>query len=123
MKNTIIDNINKHLELRGVKQIWIAEMIDMNPMVLSNILNKKNKKIDIETLDQIANALHVDLQELFDTDYISKLQAETFYEEESDLHLEYYKEGLDEKDAIIMENIISVMDIISAFKKANRCSG
>lgn len=122
MKNTIIDNINKHLELRGIKQVWIAEMIGMEPIMLNNILNKKNKYIDIDTLEEISNVLDVDLKELFDIDYISKLQVETFYEGEIDSHLEYYKEGLDEKEAIIIENIITVMDIIAVFKEANKYS-
>lgn len=71
-------------------------MIDMNPMVLSNILNKKSKKIDIDTLDQIANALHINLKELPDSAYISKLENENSYEEQGQYSF-YYKDGLTRK--------------------------
>ena len=63
-KDIIINNINKFMKAKGIKQNWIADMLDMNTMTINNILNFKSKRVDLDELENIANALDLTIDEL-----------------------------------------------------------
>ena len=46
-KDILINNINMFIKAKGIKQNWIADMLDMNKMTISNILNSNCKKVDL----------------------------------------------------------------------------
>ncbi|MFA9396845.1 MAG: helix-turn-helix domain-containing protein [Clostridiaceae bacterium] len=69
MKDIIIKNINKFMKIKGIKQNWLADMLDMNKMTISNILNGKSKKVDLDELCSIANVLDLTIDELSKEDF------------------------------------------------------
>lgn len=68
-KNIVINNLNAYIKEKGIKQNWIADMLDVNKMTISNILNFKTKKVDLDELENIANVLDLTIEELSNKDF------------------------------------------------------
>ncbi len=68
-KEMIINNLNAYIKAKGIKQNWIAEMLDVNKMTISNILNFKTKKVDLDELENIANVLDLTIEELHNENF------------------------------------------------------
>lgn len=65
----IVDNIKWLINSKGMKQGVVAERAGFTPQDFSNMLNERRKLIRAEHLPAIADALKVDVNELF---YLSK---------------------------------------------------
>ena len=63
--NKIVTNIRELIEARGMKQGVVAERAGFTPQDFSNMLNERRKLIRVEHLPAIANAIGVDIKELF----------------------------------------------------------
>lgn len=61
----IVENIKKIIEKKGMKQSVVANRAGFTAQDFSNMLNKRRKLIRVEHLPTIANALGVEIQELF----------------------------------------------------------
>lgn len=68
-KDIVINNLNAYIKEKGIKQNWIADMLDVNKMTISNILNFKTKKVDLDELENIANVLDLTIEELSHEDF------------------------------------------------------
>lgn len=63
--DTIIDNIKMLISKKGMKQSVVAERAGFTPQEFSNILNERRKLLRIEFMPPIAQALEVDMNELY----------------------------------------------------------
>lgn len=61
----IVENIKKIIETKGMKQSVVAKRAGLTAQDFSNILNKRRKLLRVEYIPAIANALGVEIQELF----------------------------------------------------------
>lgn len=61
----VINNIKILIEQKGMKQSVVANRAGLTAQDFSNILNKRRKLLRVEHLPAIANALGVEIQELF----------------------------------------------------------
>ena len=61
----IVNNIRGLIETKGMKQGIVAERAGFTPQDFSNMLNERRKLIRAEHLPAIANAIGVDIKELF----------------------------------------------------------
>lgn len=68
-KDIVINNLNAYIKEKNIKQNWIADMLDVNKMTISNILNFKTKKVDLDELENIANVLDLTIEELSHEDF------------------------------------------------------
>ena len=62
-KMKVGDNIRTWRELKGLKQVDLAQRIDISPEALSNIENGVSKP-NIERLEDIADALEIEVSQL-----------------------------------------------------------
>ena len=63
--DAIIDNIKMLISKKGMKQSVVAERAGFTPQEFSNILNERRKLLRIEFMPPIAQALDVDMNELY----------------------------------------------------------
>ena len=61
----IISNIKTIIRDKGMKQCIVAERAGFTPQDFSNILNERRKLLRAEYLPPIADALKVDINDLF----------------------------------------------------------
>lgn len=120
-KDILINNINKFIKAKGIKQNWIADMLDMNPMSINNILNFKSKRVDLDELENIANVLDLTIDELSNDDF--EVPKDVF----DDLKIEEPAiafcgdVNIQNKNTIsILENLIGIINIIDSVKTANK---
>ena len=66
--NLIGKNIKKNRINRGLKQHDLAKMLYMSDSFIAKLESKTRQTISIDTLEQIANALDVDIKEFFNRD-------------------------------------------------------
>lgn len=69
----IVANIKWLINSKGMKQGVVAERAGFTPQDFSNMLNERRKLIRAEHLPAIADALKVDVNELF---YLSKKERQ-----------------------------------------------
>lgn len=120
-KDILINNINKFIKAKGIKQNWIADMLDMNTMTINNILNFKSKRVDLDELENIANVLDLTIDELSKEDF--EIPKDAF----NDLIIEEPviafcgNVNIQDKNTIsILENLIGIINVIDSVKTANR---
>lgn len=63
--DALIDNIKKLISKKGMKQCVVTERAGFTPQEFSNILNDRRKLLRVEFLPPIAQALEVDMNELY----------------------------------------------------------
>ena len=63
--DAIINNIKMLISKKGMKQSVVAERAGFTPQEFSNILNERRKLLRIEFMPPIAQALDVDMNELY----------------------------------------------------------
>ena len=66
--DAIINNIKMLISKKGMKQSVVAERAGFTPQEFSNILNERRKLLRIEFMPPIAQALDVDMNELYGVD-------------------------------------------------------
>ena len=66
--NVIGKNIKKNRIKKGLKQHDLANMLYMSDSFIAKLESKTRQTISIDTLEQIANALDVDIKEFFEND-------------------------------------------------------
>jgi len=120
-KEILINNINMFIKAKGIKQNWIADMLDMNTMTINNILNLKSKRVDLDELENIANVLDLTIDELSNEDF--KVPKDVF----DDLKIEEPAiafcgdVNIQDKNTIsTLENLIGIINVIDSVKTANR---
>jgi len=120
-KDILINNINMFIKAKGIKQNWIADMLDMNTMTINNILNLKSKRVDLDELENIANVLDLTIDELSNEDF--KVPKDVF----DDLKIEEPAiafcgdVNIQDKNTIsTLENLIGIINVIDSVKTANR---
>ena len=64
--NTIGKNIKKHRKNKGMKQHDLAQSLFLSDSFIAKLESKTRQTISIDTLEQIANVLGVDITEFFD---------------------------------------------------------
>lgn len=63
--NTIGKNIKKHRKSKGLKQHDLASKLYMSDSFIAKLESKTRQTISIDTLEQIADVLEVDITEFF----------------------------------------------------------
>lgn len=76
----IINNIKRILAAKGMKQIVVAERAGFSPQEFSNMLNERRKLLRVEYMPAIAEALDVDIHELYQREEVSKENASLCHE-------------------------------------------
>lgn len=61
----IVNNIKALIDAKGMKQGVVAERAGFTPQDFSNMLNERRKLIRVEHLPAIADALKVNVNDLF----------------------------------------------------------
>ncbi|WP_317395695.1 helix-turn-helix transcriptional regulator [Blautia hydrogenotrophica] len=61
----IIQNIKSIINRKGMKQKVVAERAGFTPQEFSNILNERRKLLRVEYMPAIADAMEVDVNELY----------------------------------------------------------
>lgn len=117
----IINNINMFIKAKGIKQSWIAEMLDTNKMNISNILNLKAKRIALDYLESIANVLDLTIDELSKEDFKIKEDVFDTLKIEEPAIAFCGNVNIDDKDTIdTLENLIGIINVIDSIKSANK---
>lgn len=76
----IINNIKRILTAKGMKQVVVAERAGFSPQEFSNMLNERRKLLRVEYMPAIAEALDVDIHELYQREEASKENASLYHE-------------------------------------------
>ena len=76
----IINNIKRILAAKGMKQVVVAERAGFSPQEYSNMLNERIKLLRVEYMPAIAEALDVDIHELYQREEVSKENASLYHE-------------------------------------------
>lgn len=63
--NTIGKNIKKYRKINGLKQHDLASSLYLSDSFIAKLESKTRQTISIDTLEQIANYLNVDITEFF----------------------------------------------------------
>lgn len=63
--NTIGKNIKKYRKINGLKQHDLASNLYLSDSFIAKLESKTRQTISIDTLEQIANYLNVDITEFF----------------------------------------------------------
>lgn len=63
--NTIGKNIKKYRKINGLKQHDLASKLYLSDSFIAKLESKTRQTISIDTLEQIANYLNVDITEFF----------------------------------------------------------
>lgn len=120
-KDILITNINKFIKAKGIKQNWIADMLDMNTMTINNILNFKSKRVDLDDLENIANVLDLTIDDLSKEDF--EVEKNVF----DDLTIQEPviafcgNVDIQDKDTIdTIENLIGIIHVMDSVKTANK---
>ncbi|KIL07493.1 transcriptional regulator [Clostridium botulinum] len=117
----IINNINMFIKAKGIKQSWIAEMLDTNKMNISNILNLKAKRIALDYLESIANVLDLTIDELSKEDFKVKEDVfDTLKIEEPAIAFCGNVNIADKNTIDTLENLIGIINVIDSIKSANK---
>jgi putative transcriptional regulator len=62
---TVKNRLKEILDKKGIKQIWLAEQINISPKTLNNIIgNKYNTSLEVAL--KISKILDIDIQEIFE---------------------------------------------------------
>ena len=76
----IINTIKCILAAKGMKQVVVAERAGFSPQEFSNMLNERRKLLRVEYMPAIAEALDVDIHELYQREEVSKEDASLYHE-------------------------------------------
>lgn len=70
--NTIGKNIQKYRKSKGMKQHDLAQSLFLSDSFIAKLESKTRQTISIDTLEQIAKVLGVDITVFFDKDIFNK---------------------------------------------------
>lgn len=120
-KDILINNINKFIKTKGIKQNWIADMLDMNTMTINNILNFKSKRVDLDELENIANVLDLTIDELSKEDFqVEKDVFDNLTIQEPAIAFCGNVDIQDKGTIDIIENLIGIINVMDSVKTANK---
>ncbi|MRY42657.1 helix-turn-helix domain-containing protein [Clostridium beijerinckii] len=120
-KDILINNINKFIKAKGIKQNWIADMLDMNTMTINNILNFKSKRVDLDELENIANVLDLTIDELSKEDFQAPKDVFDDLTIQEPVIAFCGNVNIQDKDTIdIIENLIGIINVMDSVKTANK---
>ena len=120
-KDILINNINMFIKAKGIKQNWIADMLDMNTMTINNILNLKSKRVDLDELENIANVLDLTIDELSNEDF--EVPVDVFHNLEIEEPAIAFCGNVDIKDENTIDtikNLIGIINVMDSVKTANK---
>jgi transcriptional regulator with XRE-family HTH domain len=118
-KDILINNINKFIKAKGIKQNWIAEMLDMNNMTINNILNFNRKNVDLDDIENIANVLDLTIDELSKEDF--EVSKDIFDNTEIQEPAIAFCANINDNETIeTIKNIIGIINVIDIVKTANK---
>lgn len=115
----IINNIKEYIEENKIKQTWIADMTDMNPMTLSNILNFKKVKNSLEELKKITDVLDLNILDLAKETFINSSEKLLVNKKQSEI---VYCRGDIQEDNMknVMNTFQDIMIVMDTIKEANK---
>lgn len=120
-KDILINNINKFIKAKGIKQNWIADMLDMNTMTINNILNFKSKRVDLDELENIANVLDLTIDELSKEDFqVEKDVFDNLTIQEPAIAFSGNVDIQDKDTIDTIENLIGIINVMDSVKTANK---
>lgn len=120
-KDIIINNINTFIKAKGIKQNWIADMLDVNKMNISNILNFKSKKVDLNEIENIANVLDLTIDELSKEDFEVEKDVFDNLQIEEPVIAFCGDVNIKDKGTIeTIENLIGIINVMDSVKTANK---
>lgn len=97
--------INELLDLNGIKQKDLAQAVNISPSALSDFLNGKTKKLDIQKAKEISKALGCTLDYLLDDSCTSQKNNEFTFSPFEKEHIKKYRlidaHGKEAVDAIL----------------------
>lgn len=120
-KDILINNINMFIKVKGIKQNWIADMLDMNQMAISNILNFNRKTVDLNELENIANVLDLTIDELFKEDF--EVKQDVFDNMQIEEPAIAFCGNVNIKDTETIDTIkdlIGIINLMDSVKTANK---
>lgn len=118
-KETLINNINMFIKAKGIKQNWIADMLNMDKMTINNILNFKSKKVDLDDLENIANVLDLSIDELSNENF--EVKQDVFDNIQNQEPTIAFCENIKDAETIgTIEDLICIINIIDLVKTANK---
>jgi transcriptional regulator with XRE-family HTH domain len=120
-KDILINNINMFIKVKGIKQNWIADMLDMNQMAISNILNFNRKTVDLNELENIANVLDLTIDELFKEDF--EVKQDVFDNMQIEEPAVAFCGNVNIKDTETIDTIkdlIGIINLMDSVKTANK---
>lgn len=118
-KDIIINNINTFIKAKGIKQNWIAEMLDVNKMNINNILNFNCKKVDLNEIENIANVLDLTIDELSNEDF--EVKQDIFNNIQTEESSIAFCANIKDTETIeTIENLIGIINVIDSVKTANK---
>lgn len=120
-KDILINNINKFIKAKGIKQNWIAEMLDMNTMTINNILNFKSKRVDLDELENIANVLDLTIDELSNENFEAPKDVFDNMQIKEPAIAFCGDVNIQDKNTIeTIENLIGIINVMDIVKTANK---
>lgn len=119
MTELIIKNINKYIEVKRIKQTWIAEVLDTHKMNISNILSGKKKKVTLDELKSIIDALDLKFEDVSNINFDPKSINEYSFDDEIPEYVAFSGsvENHDTEESLRL--VGELIDIIDVFKSAN----
>lgn len=118
-KETLINNINKFIKAKGIKQNWIADMLDMDKMTINNILKFKSKKVDLDDLENIANVLDLSIDELSNENF--EVKQDVFDNIQNQEPTIAFCANIKDAETIgTIEDLIGIINVIDLVKTANK---
>lgn len=115
----IKENLKEYIKFSGIKESWIADVLDMKTTEIEDFLKDNNIKCDDKLTKNIVDVFGFTLEELKDEDFKNKFCTEIELEPEFDIK-SFVGNNLKEDEIQVVEKIITLMDIINTFKEVNK---
>ena len=120
-KDILIKNINMFIKAKGIKKNWIADMLDVNKMNISNILNLNTKKVDLDDLERIANVLDLTIDELSNENFEIPVDVFDNLKIEEPSIAFCTNVNIQDKETInTIQNLIGIINVMDSVKTANK---
>lgn len=119
MTELIIQNINKYVDEKGIKQTWIADVLGTHKMNISNILSGKKKNVTLDELLSIINVLDLRFEDVNKNDFNPKNLNEYCFDDEIPEYAAFCGNTGNPESEESIRLVGELIEIIDAFKSAN----